>query len=305
MSPLVTVVIPTRNRPGTLSEALHSIAEQTVDDVEVVVVNDAGDDVSHVVSEFTGELAVRLVDHHVNRGVSAARNTALDLARGKYVSFLDDDDLYLPNHLALALKLLEPGDVDFVHANVAVRTDRVTPAEQISLLYDLPTNEEFLHVMNYVPTMGAICRNPRDLPGARFDVGLALGEDWDMWLRLIREHGFRCGNVPEVTVLYHRIEDSASATIDADHDVDGFQHFFDCWKAVCARFQVASDSRAALYRKYGVIMHEIILERLVANVALPHAYYEHILHILFDGFTGKFPDDEVPARMAAFLDTAR
>lgn len=305
MSPLVSVVLATRNRPGTLAEALRSVADQTVDEVEVVVVNDAGSDVSHVVAEFAGELSVQLVNLQVNSGVSTARNTALDLSRGKYVSFLDDDDIYLPDHLALALKLLEPGDADFVHVKTAVRPDRVTPADQLTLFYDLPTDVEFLHVLNYIPTMAAVCRNPRDLPGARFDVGLPLAEDWDMWLRLIREHGFRAGNVTEVTALYHRIEDSTSMSADADHDVVGFQSFFDCWKTICARFPVAADSRAARYREFGVLMHEIILERLVANVQLPHTYYEHILHILFDGFTGKFPDDEVPARMAALLDSGR
>lgn len=305
MSPLVSVVVPTKNRPGTLAEALRSVAEQTVDDVEVVVVNDAGPDVSHIVAEFAGELSVQLVNHEVNRGVSTARNTGLDLTRGKYVSFLDDDDIFLPNHLALALKLLEPGDADFVHVNTVVRTDRVTPADQLTLAYDLPTDVEFLHVVNYVPTMSAVCRNPRDLPGARFDVDLPLAEDWDMWLRLIREHGFRCANVTEVTAIYHRIEDSTSASIDADHDVDGFQSFYDCWKTICARFPVAADSRAARYREFGVLMHEIVLERLVESIRLPHTYYEHILHILFDGFSGKFPDDEIPARMASYLDTGR
>ncbi|MET8759444.1 glycosyltransferase [Lentzea sp. NPDC004782] len=305
MSPLVSVVIPTKNRPEPLAEALRSVAAQTVDEVEVVVVNDGGVDVSHVIAEFAGELSTQLVNRDSSQGVGDARNAALDVARGKYVSFLDDDDLYLPGHLARALKVLEQGDVDFVHANAGVRTDRGAPVEQTARNYDLPSDVEFLHVLNFVPPLSVVCRNPRDLPGARFDVDLPLCEDWEMWLRLIRVHGYRCANVPEVTAIYHRLENSSSMTADADYNLDGFQSFFDCWKRICARYPVAADSRAARYRQFGVLMHEIIIERLIANVQLPHLYYEDILHILFDGFTGKYPDDEVRARMETLLDSAR
>ena len=87
--PLVSVVIPTYNRPQDLARALAAVGAQTYPFVEAVVVNDAGAPVGDVVAAFP---FARLIDHDVNRGAVAAIETGLRHARADYIEFLPDDD---------------------------------------------------------------------------------------------------------------------------------------------------------------------------------------------------------------------
>ena len=109
--PRVSVLISTFNRPQLLRRALSSIADSLgIDvrtDVEAIVVNDGGLDVSAVVGEFSDRLPIMLITSDVNLGRAAAGNVALRAARGAYVAFLDDDDVYLPGHLATTLRQLD------------------------------------------------------------------------------------------------------------------------------------------------------------------------------------------------------
>jgi len=106
---LVSVIVPTRNRPETLGEALQSIAAQTYSPIEVVVVNDGGRDVQDVISRYSSKCSLNYIPLENNKGRSAARNIAIRAARGHYVAYLDDDDLFFPDHLETLVYCLESG----------------------------------------------------------------------------------------------------------------------------------------------------------------------------------------------------
>jgi len=105
-SPQISVIVPTYNRPEMLAEALESILKQTFKNFEVVVVNDAGMSVEEVVLKLNKNKNITYVSHAKNRGLAAARNTGIRVARGKYIALLDDDDLFYPNHLEIAMVYL-------------------------------------------------------------------------------------------------------------------------------------------------------------------------------------------------------
>jgi glycosyltransferase involved in cell wall biosynthesis len=92
------VIVPTRDRPALLRDALASVAAQTVDDFEVIVVDDAGEQPV----EIPDDPRFRVVRRTEPGGPSGARNTGLEHATGRIVTFLDDDDVWLPGRLALA-----------------------------------------------------------------------------------------------------------------------------------------------------------------------------------------------------------
>ena len=93
MSPRVSVIIPVYNRPALLVRALRSVSNQTLRDLEILVVDDGSTvDVGRSLSEIN-DPRIRLLRHQNRRGVSAARNTGIQKARGRYVSFLDSDEL--------------------------------------------------------------------------------------------------------------------------------------------------------------------------------------------------------------------
>ena len=104
--PLVSVVIATFNRPRYLSEALASVLRQTYTNLEVIVVNDGGQDVSDEVNS-PGDKRVTLIGRKENRGKAFSLNQALTRATGKYIAYLDDDDLYYPNHIETLVNALE------------------------------------------------------------------------------------------------------------------------------------------------------------------------------------------------------
>jgi len=96
--PRVSVVIPTRNRAGLLRQTVRSVLDQSWPEVETIVVDEASqDETSSVLETFSGR--IRVIRNDSPEGPSAARNKGIDASTGKYVLFLDDDDLLHPDHI--------------------------------------------------------------------------------------------------------------------------------------------------------------------------------------------------------------
>ena len=114
--PVVSVIVPTHNRPRLLAEAIGSLREQTLQDWEAIIVDDAS--VPPAVVPDDGR--VRLVRHDMAQGGAACKNAGVALARAPVVTFLDDDDLYAPEYLRRALDVLDRyADLDVIFMGVA------------------------------------------------------------------------------------------------------------------------------------------------------------------------------------------
>jgi glycosyltransferase involved in cell wall biosynthesis len=100
MTPLISIVIPIFNRADTIGRAIESCLAQTYDRFEIVLVDDCStDDLPSALQPFAEDQRIRLVGHAVNQGVSAARNTGVQNAKGDLVAFLDSDDAWYPTKL--------------------------------------------------------------------------------------------------------------------------------------------------------------------------------------------------------------
>jgi glycosyltransferase involved in cell wall biosynthesis len=107
---LVTAILPTYNRPNRLKRAIKSVVGQKYRPIELIVIDDASDSfyAQNIVSKLTdSSICTRIIRHEKNKGASAARNTGINQAKGKYVAFLDDDDEWLPEKTAKQIKDLE------------------------------------------------------------------------------------------------------------------------------------------------------------------------------------------------------
>ena len=104
--PLVSVIVRTKDRPALLANALRSIAEQTYSNLEIVVVNDGGQDVKDVITALSGEIPVTYINHEKSKGGAVAANSGLKAARGLYLNFLDDDDILYPGHVETLVSYL-------------------------------------------------------------------------------------------------------------------------------------------------------------------------------------------------------
>lgn len=109
----VSVVIPTYSRPDNLEKSIQSVITQDFPSFEVIVVddNDPSTDArlitEKLMQKYSKSPVVRYIKHEVNKNGAAARNTGIFNSRGKYVAFLDDDDLFLPGHLKKEYEYLE------------------------------------------------------------------------------------------------------------------------------------------------------------------------------------------------------
>ncbi|GAB3964779.1 hypothetical protein GCM10029978_026030 [Actinoallomurus acanthiterrae] len=280
--------------------ALKSVADQRLDGVEMLVADDGSTDVTSIAAEF----GARLVPHEPGRGPSAARNAAIDQARGRYTAFLDDDDLFLDGHLRAALDRLESG-ADIVYTSAVVAARRVRP-EQIDVsahpvAFNLPLHIDFLNVTNFIATSAVVCRDVRGI-GARFDPDLRVEEDWDMWQRLVVDHRYRMAHLTRPTVVYHRIADVASATTAVLGDVEVHRMFYDAYGTITARWPVPDGSPAARYRDWMRHVYHLVFDRLESGRPPGLHWYERCLRVLFDAFTGAAPEARLPVRLAEALD---
>ena len=130
-TPAVSVIIPTYNCEAYLARAIDSALGQEAVATEVLVVDDVSTDETQALlrSRYGGNFSVRALRHEVNRGQGAARNTALEVARGKYVFFLDADDWIEPDTLRHLTSLAEGSDAEIVAcgARFAFADGRVEP----------------------------------------------------------------------------------------------------------------------------------------------------------------------------------
>src|SRR5688572_15128573 len=125
-SPDVTVVIPTLNRPVLVTRAVRSALDQTLRNLEVVVVIDGPDEATHEALAALGDDRLRVQEQPERGGAPAARNAGVRAARGEYVAFLDDDDEWLPGKLQAQVDLARSGRVEtpIVITKLFVRTPR-------------------------------------------------------------------------------------------------------------------------------------------------------------------------------------
>jgi glycosyltransferase involved in cell wall biosynthesis len=185
--PEVSVVIPTRDRSRLLALTLRSVLWQRDVDLEVVVVDDgADDDTAEVVAGF-GDARIHLVRHEVPQGVSAARNRGVAEATGRWVAFLDDDDLWAPDKLARQLQAARRSGRTWVYAG-GVNVD-----QRLRVLEGGPPPPpdrvmELLGRYNPVPAgaSNVVVRADALVRAGAFDRRLRRTEDWDMWIRLAR-----------------------------------------------------------------------------------------------------------------------
>lgn len=327
-TPLVSVIVPTFNRPDVLRSALASVSAQTLlaeDTVEMVVVNDAGTDVTDVVAvtdAFTdileraggkGRLTVRLLTLAANRGLPAARNVALEVARGRWVAFLDDDDLWLPDHLRVVVAAGEAAGVQVAHATCLVADRRLSlltaplaVASGAGVRFDQPYDPQALLVSNMLPIHAAVCRHPFE-SGVRFDETVRVQEDWRFWLDLAVGRGWRGIHVNTTTAIYHRIPSDAAMTTwassaaDRDAAVTSARAFADGARTVWARWPVPPGSPAAAGRAWVDAMYAAIGERMAVGGPVGHYYYEQTVTAIHLGLRGLLDDGEVRSRIRSYV----
>jgi glycosyltransferase involved in cell wall biosynthesis len=194
-SPLVSVIVATYNRPDRLYECLRSILGQTYPNIEIAVVNDAGIDVKGIIDSLNEKGTITYIEHPLNRGVAAARNTGIAAANGKYIAYLDDDDIYYPEHVESLVRVLEGSDCRVAYTDAARGHQRIIDGRRTVTKRDVPYSFDFdcdhILIRNFIPTPCILHEKSCLDDVGNFDESLSVLEDWDLWIRLSRKYPFR------------------------------------------------------------------------------------------------------------------
>ena len=200
-NPAVSVIIPTFNRAEMVLNAIHSIQNQTFQDIEIIVIDDGStDNTASVLSSLVKNNEI-VYFHQANAGSSAARNQGITIARGKFIAFLDSDDHFLPEKIKKQVNYLEENPhIGLVHCwshkygldgkdfglrNTSWFNGWIYP--QILSYWDI------LITPSMVVVPAKIC-----LEAGGFDIQFDHAEDLDLWRRIARKYPF--GFIDEVLV---------------------------------------------------------------------------------------------------------
>jgi glycosyltransferase involved in cell wall biosynthesis len=196
--PTVSVVIPAYNSARYISQALDSVKAQTFSEYEVIVVNDGSQDRDELERIIHSHPLPIVYLSQENKGVSAARNAAIRIAKGEFYAQLDADDQWMPDYLDVQLKTLADNpDVALVYPNATIIGDEVeaevefmklSPSEG-EVCFETLVTQQCVVMTCVTARMSAI----RD--AGLFDEELRSCEDFDLWLRVAKKVG---------RIVYHR-----------------------------------------------------------------------------------------------------
>ncbi|MDZ8187881.1 MAG: glycosyltransferase family 2 protein [Nostoc sp. ChiSLP02] len=209
--PLVSVVIPTRNRPQIVVRGAKSALNQTLRSIEVIVIVDGPDEETVNALSQIGDPRLKVIELPKNIGPSGARNTGVREAKGTWIAFLDDDDEWLPEKLQRQLELANNSKCDF--PVIASRFISQTPKGDFICPRRLPNLSEplseYLFVRNsYFKGEGCIQTSTlfvkkELMEKMPLEEKFYRHEDWEWLLRVSAMEGVQIEFVPEAMAIWH------------------------------------------------------------------------------------------------------
>lgn len=182
---LVSVITPVYNAERFLENTLQSVIDQTYKNIEIVLVDDCSKDKSaKIIERFMSEgiqISYHLQD--LNRGAGAARNKALELARGQYVAFLDSDDVWLPQKIEQQIALMKEKQTGFSYAAIEMIDEN---GKQIKSKRNIKETCDYKYLLhNTIIATSSVVIDRSILGDFRMPLRRG-GQDYATWLMLLR-----------------------------------------------------------------------------------------------------------------------
>ncbi len=241
---------------------------QTIQDIEIIVVNDSGQGVEPLLLQLdAGRGLIASIRGARNLGRGGVRNLGLQIAKGKYIGYLDDDDYYYPNHLERLLNFISTSGRKVVYSDSLNAIQQMQEGRWVTvktqLIYSRDFDPDLMLIENYIPTLCFLhereCLNRCGL----FDEKLKSHEDWDLWIRLSRDFDFY--HLKEITSEYTtRIAANADqSTTDVNADfVETQEYIYKKYESFVATRpdikQRQDETNARLRANYEIIRSEKI-----------------------------------------------
>jgi glycosyltransferase involved in cell wall biosynthesis len=256
----VSITIASYNNSKFLPEVLESIFNQTYNDFEIIVVDDAStDNTQEVAKQFNGKIIYERLPE--NRGSPVAWNKAISLARGEYIVLAAADDVWLPERLAEQVKILDSQKhIGLVYGKCITTDENGIPLREPSNR-KYPSGKVFLDLFlndNFMPASTVIFRKDLLVKSGMLDEALRLCQDYDFYMRLSRYTEVAFINKPIVKYRKH----PGSVTTGKRHNAFAFQR-----KAIYKIWTMFKDD------KESGLTYEIYRKRLVKQCLKEGRYY--------------------------------
>jgi teichuronic acid biosynthesis glycosyltransferase TuaG len=207
-TPTVSIILPVYNGENSVLKSIQSVVQQSYLDWELIVVDDASTDASvdqiRTICQY--EDRIQLIQLQRNSGAAVARNTAIQHAQGRYIAFLDSDDLWLPSKLERQLTFMQQSNTAFSYTAYG----RIHESGKILTAFGVPVSIQYQDLLktNYIGCLTAIYDT--QIYGKRFMPLNRQGQDYALWLDLLRS-GKEAKGINEVLAYYQIRLDSLSA----------------------------------------------------------------------------------------------
>ncbi len=217
-SPTVSVIIPTYNRADLIGRAIQSVLNQTYQDFEIIIIDDASTDNTEEVVNSFGDERLRYIRHKENSGESAApRNTGIKAAKGEYIALLDSDDEWLPEKLEKQINKFHSvaPDVGVVYCGYASVLDKT--GETLAEHMPNERGDVFESAVDGSIRLGGdtpLIRKECFQKVGMFDLEVLGSDDWDLHIRLAKEYKFDF--VPEILVKYYVHSTQTSGRLEGE-----------------------------------------------------------------------------------------
>lgn len=233
-APLVSLILTTYERPELAKQAVKSMADQTYENTEIIIVEDSGrKTIENWVRKKYEEIT--FIRHDQNKGLAAARNTGIDAASGKYVAFLDDDDEWLPKktkkQVTKAEDLLPNRNLGVIYCGIKDVFEHKSHIE-----IRLPKNNG--NLKKEIVNKGARTLSSSYLflkeaidDAGEFDESLPSSIDHDIWMSLATA-GYSVEIIKEPLVIKHHSDNREEITSNTEKRIVGVRKYTEKWKPV-------------------------------------------------------------------------
>ncbi len=251
---LVSVIIPAFNAADTIIRAIDSVRAQHATSLEIIIIDDGSSDTTTgvVMANIGAGENIQLLKMQKNSGVSAARNAGIRIAKGRFLAFLDADDIWLPEKLCKQIEAMEKDpSITLVSCNSQLIAESGLPVKVGHLNRPPMEGDEAwktLLIYNFLPTPTVLTRTSLVKEIGGFDESLAVGEDLDLWIKLglhgkivvlkeiltnyydragslMKRHGGQSGHIVVPMLEKHISEQNKKLTAVEIRHIRGYQSF--------------------------------------------------------------------------------
>lgn len=207
--PVISIITPAFNAERFIEEAIESVLAQTFTDWEMIIVDDCSEDRTvEIVQQYQRkDDRIKLIKLEKNSGSAVARNTAMDHALGRYLAFLDSDDVWMKEKLATQLRFMQEKDLAFSFTSYLRMKEDGTDT---SAIVKAPKRVDYDDLMKQCVIGCLTVMLDREKIGPLKMPNMRTRQDYAYWLKITRK-GHKAYGIPEVLAKYRLVQDSISS----------------------------------------------------------------------------------------------